>query len=163
MWWTSPLRSVPTMSDAATTPSAPAPAAATDGVPIDPTWAIAAARAAFDKGATDILVLQVGDVLAITDFFVICSGSNPRLVRTVVQAAEDAVAEAGGPKALRVEGLDEAEWVLADHGTFVVHVFHDDARQYYELERLWSDVPKVAWEDPDHPAFAAPRRAAEPS
>ena len=48
-----------------------------------------------------------------------------------------------------------AEWVLADHGTFVVHVFHQDARQYYELERLWSDVPQVAWEDPDLPTAAA--------
>ena len=87
----------------------------------------------------------------------ICSASNPRLVRTIVQETEDAVAKAGGPKALRVEGLNEAEWVLADHGTFVVHVFHEDARQYYELERLWSDVPKVDWADPEHPAFAADR------
>ena len=124
---------------------------------LDPTFAIAAARAAFDKGGTDVLVLQVGDVLAITDYFVICSASNPRLVRTIVQESEDKVAEAGGPRPLRVEGLNEAEWVLADYGTFVVHVFHEDARQYYELERLWSDVPKVAWEDPDHPAFAADR------
>ena len=137
-----------------------APSPSRGGAPdlvLDPSWAIAAARAAFDKGATDILVLQVGDVLAITDYFVICSASNPRLVRTIVQETEDAVAKAGGPKALRVEGLNEAEWVLADHGTFVVHVFHEDARQYYELERLWSDVPKVEWEDPDHPAFAAGR------
>jgi ribosome-associated protein len=124
---------------------------------LDPSLPIVAARAAFDKGATDILVLQVGDVLAITDYFVICSASNPRLVRTIVQETEDAVAEAGGPRPLRVEGLNEAEWVLADHGTFVVHVFHEDARQYYELERLWSDVPRVAWEDPDHPAFAGER------
>ena len=68
-------------------------------------------------------------------------------------------ARAGGPRALRVEGLNEAEWVLADHGTFVLHVFHDDARQYYELERLWSDVPVVAWEDPEHPAVVAARRS----
>jgi len=137
-----------------------APSPSRGGAPdlvLDPTLPIAAARAAFDKGATDILVLQVGDVLAITDYFVICSASNPRLVRTIVQETEDAVARAGGPKALRVEGLNEAEWVLADHGTFVVHVFHEDARQYYELERLWSDVPKVDWADPDHPAFAADR------
>lgn len=139
------------MTDAEPT-IAPAPVLADDL--LDPTYAIAAARAAFAKGATDILVLQVGDVLAITDYFVIASASNPRLVRTVVQECEDAVAEAGGPKALRVEGLAESEWVLADHGTFVVHVFHHDARQYYELERLWSDVPQVAWEDPEHPAFA---------
>jgi ribosome-associated protein len=122
---------------------------------LDPTFPIAAARAAFAKGATDILVLQVGDVLAITDYFVIASASNPRLVRAIVQDCEEAVAAAGGPKPLRVEGLAESEWVLADHGTFVVHVFHQDARQYYELERLWSDVPQIAWEDPDLPAAAA--------
>lgn len=149
------------MSDPAPIPPASsARGVAPADVTLDPTWPVAAARAAFDKGATDVLVLQVGDVLAITDYFVICSASNPRLVRTVVQEAEDAVARAGGPKALRVEGLDEAEWVLADHGTFVVHVFHDDARRYYELERLWGDVPKVAWEDPEHPAFAAGRSPA---
>lgn len=137
-----------------TTTSAPSAAALADDL-LDPTFAVAAARAAFAKGATDILVLQVGDVLAITDYFVIASASNPRLVRTVVQECEDAVAKAGGPRALRVEGLAESEWVLADHGTFVVHVFHEDARQYYELERLWSDVPQVPWEDPDLPAAAA--------
>jgi ribosome-associated protein len=145
------------MTDAEPTTTAPARADApglADDL-LDPTFPIAAARAAFAKGATDILVLQVGDVLAITDYFVIASASNPRLVRTVVQECEDAVAQAGGPKALRVEGLAESEWVLADHGTFVVHVFHEDARQYYELERLWSDVPQVAWEDPDLPAAAA--------
>lgn len=152
------------MSDAEPTPPTLRPRGVVPGdVTLDPTYAIAAARAAFDKGATDIIVLQVGDVLAITDYFVICSASNPRLVRTVVQEAEDAVARAGGPKALRVEGLNEAEWVLADHGTFVVHVFHDDARQYYELERLWADVPKVEWEDPEHPAFSAGRAAADPA
>ncbi|HEU5083595.1 MAG TPA: ribosome silencing factor [Acidimicrobiales bacterium] len=138
------------MTDAEPTPppaaGSPAPAPAVDSL-LDPTFPIIAARAAHMKGATDILVLQVGDVLAITDYFVIASASNPRLVRTVVQECEDKVAEAGGPRALRVEGLNEAEWVLSDHGTFVVHVFHDDARQYYELERLWSDVPVVAWED----------------
>lgn len=145
------------MTDAepTTTTPAPVPAAGLPDVLLDPTFAVAAARAAFAKGATEILVLQVGDVLAITDYFVIASASNPRLVRTIVQDCEDAVAKAGGPKALRVEGLAEAEWVLADHGTFVVHVFNNDARQYYELERLWSDVPQVAWEDPDLPAAAA--------
>jgi ribosome-associated protein len=121
---------------------------------MDPTHPIVAARAAHGKGGTDILVLRVGDVLAITDYFVITSATNPRLVRTVVQEIEDKVAQAGGPRPLRVEGLNEAEWVLADYGTFVVHVFHTEARQYYELERLWSDVPSIDWSDPDDPAAA---------
>ncbi len=140
------------MTDPATTTDVPG----TDRTPdpddlLDPTFPIVAARAAHAKGATDVLVLRVGEVLAITDYFVIASASNPRLVRTVVQAIEDEVAAAGGPRPLRIEGLNEAEWVLSDHGTFVVHTFHTDAREYYELERLWGDVPRVSWEDPDAP------------
>ena len=119
---------------------------------MDPTHPVVAARAAHAKGGTDVLVLRVGDILAITDYFVIASASNPRLVRTVVQEIEDQVARASGPRPTRVEGLNEAEWVLADYGAFVVHVFHTEARQYYELERLWSDVPSIDWVDPDAPA-----------
>ena len=118
---------------------------------MDPTHPVAAARAAHGKGGTDIVVLRVGDILAITDYFVIASASNPRLVRTLVQEIEDKVAQAGGPRPARVEGLNEAEWVLADYGAFVVHVFHTEARQYYELERLWSDVPSIEWLDGDLP------------
>ena len=118
---------------------------------MDPEHPVLAARAAHAKGGVDILVLRVGDVLAITDYFVIASASNARLVRTVIDEVEQKVAEAGGPRPARVEGLTEAEWVLADFGTFVVHVFHTEARQYYELERLWSDVPSVPWQDPDAP------------
>jgi ribosome-associated protein len=121
------------------------------GVPLvdhmDPEHPVAAARAAHDKGGVDILVLRVGDVLAITDYFVIVSASNARLVRTIVQEIERKVAEAGGPRPSRIEGANEAEWVLADFGTFVVHVFHTETRRYYELERLWSDVPQIPWAD----------------
>ena len=118
---------------------------------MDPTFPVVAARAAFAKGGTDIVVLRVGDVLAITDFFVIVSASNPRLVRTIVQEVEDVLAEQGGPRPVRTEGTTEAEWVLADYGEFVVHVFHADTRDYYELERLWSDVASIDWPDPDGP------------
>ena len=122
---------------------------------MDPTFPVVAARAAFAKGGTDIVVLRVGDVLAITDFFVIVSASNPRLVRTIVQDVEDQLAQQGGPRPVRVEGTAEAEWVLADYGEFVVHVFHNDTRDYYELERLWSDVASIDWPDPDGPPVAA--------
>lgn len=119
---------------------------------MDPEFPVVAARAARAKGGVDILVLRVGDVLAITDYFVIVSASNARLVRTIVQEVEHQVAQAGGPRPARIEGQSEAEWVLADFGTFVVHVFHTETRQYYELERLWSDVPALDWIDPDAPA-----------
>lgn len=147
---TSRLPSGPTMTDPAANPTtSDAGTAAVDHM--DPTHPVVAARAAHAKGATDIVVLRVGDVLAITDYFVIASASNPRLVRTVVQEIEDVVARSGGPRPLRIEGTEEAEWVLADYGTFVVHVFHTDARGYYELERLWSDVASIDWPDPDGP------------
>ncbi len=108
-------------------------------------WPIVAARAADDKLGTDTLVLDVGDVLAITDFFVITSGANSRQVRTLAEEIEAQVARAGGPKPLRVEGFDDLRWVLLDYGSFVVHVFLDETRQYYELERLWGDVPRLEW------------------
>ena len=129
-----------------------APATTVDHM--DPTHPVVAARAAFAKGAVDIVVLRVGEILAITDFFVIASASNSRLVRTVVQEIEHQVAQRGGPRPTRIEGMNEAEWVLADFGTFVVHVFDSETRQYYELERLWSDVPSLEWMDPDAPAGA---------
>ncbi|MDZ7673881.1 MAG: ribosome silencing factor [Acidimicrobiales bacterium] len=122
---------------------------------MDPALAIVAARAAHAKGGTDIVVLRVGDVLAITDYFVVASASNPRLVRTVVQDIEDQLAAVGGPRPSRVEGVAEAEWVLADYGTFVVHVFNDETRSYYELERLWSDVAVVDWGESDQERLAA--------
>jgi ribosome-associated protein len=108
-------------------------------------WAVEAARGADDKKGADTLVLAVGDVLAVTDYFVITSGTNPRQVRTIADEVEQRISEAGGPKPLRIEGLDDLTWVLLDYGDFVVHVFHEDARRYYELERLWADVPRLDW------------------
>lgn len=107
-----------------------------------------AARAADDKGGTDTVVLDVGDVLAITDAFVVTSAGNSRLVKTIVDEVEARVKAGGGPSPLRVEGLDHLEWVLLDYGTFVVHVFLDEVRRFYELERLWSDVPRREWSGP---------------
>jgi ribosome-associated protein len=106
-------------------------------------WAIAAARAADDKKGHETLILQVGAVLAITDAFVITSAPNTRQVRTIAEEIEKQLTEAGGPKPLRIEGLDDMRWVLLDYGTFVVHVFLQETREYYELERLWADVPRV--------------------
>jgi ribosome-associated protein len=110
-------------------------------------WAILAAQAASSKKGTDPVVLAVGDVLSITDFFVIVSGTNPRQVRTIADEVEEQIRDAGGPNPLRVEGLDDLHWVLVDYGEFVVHVFLQETREYYELERLWSDVPAVEWEE----------------
>jgi ribosome-associated protein len=105
-----------------------------------------AARAAASKGGDDTLILEVGQVLAICDAFVLTSGRNSRQVRTIAEEVEAQVKDAGGGGPLRVEGRETAEWVLLDYGDFVVHVFLDEVRRYYELERLWSDAPRLEWE-----------------
>jgi ribosome-associated protein len=111
-------------------------------------WVVVAARAAAAKQATDPVILEVGAVLAITDHFLVTSAPNTRLVRTIAEEIEKQVADAGGPRPTRTEGLDDLRWVLLDYGDFVVHVFLDETRAYYELERLWADVPRVPWVEP---------------
>jgi ribosome-associated protein len=110
-------------------------------------WARVAARAAASKTEDETLLLEVGDVLAITGYFVISGGRNARQVRSIAEEVEQRVVAEGGPRPLRVEGFDSLRWVLLDYGDFVVHVLLDEARAYYELERLWSDVPRLEWAD----------------
>lgn len=111
----------------------------------DSHWPVIAARAADAKGGTDTVVLDVGPVLAVCGHFVITSASNNRLVRTIADEVEAQVAAAGGPRPLRSEGRDDLRWVLVDYGDFVLHVFDEETRAYYDLERLWSDVARVPW------------------
>jgi ribosome-associated protein len=111
-----------------------------------------AARAAAAKKGEGTIILEVGRVLAITEAFVITSGTNARQVRTIAEEVEDRVKADGGPSPLRIEGLDDARWVLLDYGDFVVHVFLDEVRRFYDLERLWSDSPRWAWEEGDQAA-----------
>jgi len=108
-------------------------------------WVIEAARAAAVKTDESTVVLDVGDVLSITGWFVITGGSNTRKVRTIAETVEERVAAIGGPKPIRIEGLDSSQWVLMDYGDFIVHVFLDETRAFYDLERLWRDVPTIAW------------------
>jgi ribosome-associated protein len=110
-------------------------------------WARIAARAASAKGGDDTVIIEVGAVLAITDAFVITSGRNNRQVKTIAEEVEARLKADGGIAPLRVEGLGDASWILLDYGDLVVHVFLDETRRYYDLERLWSDAPRVAWED----------------
>jgi ribosome-associated protein len=105
-----------------------------------------AARVADDKKAEHTLVLAVGEVLQITDYFVITSASNRRLVKTVVDAVEEEVRAALGRSPLRIEGASEQQWVLVDYGDVVVHVFAEEIRMYYEIERLYRDVPRIPWQ-----------------
>jgi ribosome-associated protein len=110
-------------------------------------WCAIAAGAASAKKGEDPVILAVGPILVITDAFVVTSGANPRQVRTIAEEIELQIKLAGGPAPLRIEGLDDARWVLMDYGDFVVHVFLDDVRQFYELERLWADAERWSWED----------------
>jgi ribosome-associated protein len=118
---------------------------------------IAAAAAASDKKAVDIRVLDVSRHLVITDHFLICSGNTERQVKTIAEEIDKRLGEHFRTRPFRREGEREARWVLLDYVDFVVHVFHHDEREYYDLERLWADVPSEKYEDPestDEPAAA---------
>lgn len=114
-------------------------------VPAVPTACAVAARAADSKSGVDPVILAMGGLISITDAFVITSGRNGRQVRTIVDEVERQLRTADGLRPIRVEGREDAQWVLMDYGDFVVHVFLDDARRFYDLEHLWSDAPRVPW------------------
>jgi ribosome-associated protein len=111
--------------------------------------ACAVARAADAKKADDTIILDVGELLSITEYFVVASASNRRLVRTIVDSIEEAAKLELGRSPLRIEGITEQQWVLVDYGDVVVHVFTEEMRAYYEIERLYRDVPRVEWRVPD--------------
>jgi ribosome-associated protein len=96
---------------------------------------------------SNIMVLQVGEVLGVTEYFVIVSASNRRLVRTLVDEIEKQARAQTGRSPLRSEGVREQQWVLVDYGDVVVHVFLAEVREFYEIERLYTDVPHVTWQD----------------
>ena len=107
--------------------------------------AVRAARAAAEKQGRDILVLQVRELIAITDYFVIVSGATDRQVKAIGEAIEDDLRDAG-VKPIRREGERDLRWLLLDFAYVIVHVFNVEDRAYYELERLWKDAPVVRWE-----------------
>jgi ribosome-associated protein len=101
-----------------------------------------AARAASEKKASQILAFDVSEQLAITDAFLLASASNERQVSSIVDEIEDKLREAGA-KPIRREGAREGRWVLLDYGDVVIHVQHEEERQFYALERLWRDCPAI--------------------
>ena len=104
-----------------------------------------AAKAADEKQATDVTVLDVGEIWAITDLFVVASAGNKRQVRTISDAITDAVRSETGRSPISSEGVSEQQWILIDYGSVVVHIFDDETRRFYEIERLYQDVPLVSW------------------
>jgi ribosome-associated protein len=111
----------------------------------DEAAALLAARAAADKRGGDVVVLDLRQITLITDFFVICHGTSEVQIRAIVDGVRDAL-EAQGRRPLSVEGLAQAGWVLLDYGDLVVHVMAQAEREYYDLERLWGDAPRVPFE-----------------
>ena len=108
--------------------------------------ALIAAKAADDKKADDILIMNMQDITIITDYFMICSGRSGIQVQAIADYIEEKTEEAG----VRVnhrEGYQEAKWVLLDYGAIIVHVFQDEDRAFYDLERLWADAPVFTLEE----------------
>ncbi len=101
-----------------------------------------AARAASDKKATDLVVLDLRKAASFTEYFLICTGASTRQVQAVSNAVEEALLKSG-KRPLHIEGYSSTEWILLDYGDFIVHVFGPASRRFYDLERLWRDAPRV--------------------
>jgi ribosome-associated protein len=108
-------------------------------VPSDVSRAIAAAE---DKKASDLVLLDLRKASGFADYFLICSGSNPRQIRAIADAVIEAVASEG-IKPAHVEGYERSEWILLDYFDFIVHVFATETRVFYGLERLWGNAERV--------------------
>ncbi len=107
--------------------------------------AIECARVADEHRGEQILVLDMTQLTPIVDYFVIITGSTRRRIHTIVEEIDRAMEEAGEQR-LGLEGYDSSRWVLLDYGDIVVHVFDPETREYYDLENLWADAPRVPWE-----------------
>jgi ribosome-associated protein len=105
-----------------------------------------AVRAALDKKATNVVVLDLRNTQAFTDFFVLCSGQNPRQVKAIADHVEEEL-RAAKVRPAHIEGYDRSEWVLMDFFNFIVHVFAPHTREFYALERLWGDAERIAITD----------------
>jgi len=105
-----------------------------------------AVRAALDKKAQDVVVLDLRQTPAFTDYFVLCTGLNVRQVKAIVDAVEEAL-RAARVRPSHIEGYERAEWVLMDYFTFVVHVFTPPTRAFYALDRLWGDAERIEVSD----------------
>jgi len=105
-------------------------------------YAVLAAEAAAEKKAADVVILDVAATLVITEYFVLATGNTDRQVRSIAEDVEVALKAAGRP-AIGREGVREGKWILLDFADVVVHVFQPDEREFYRLEKLWSDAPRV--------------------
>ena len=104
--------------------------------------ALDCARAAIEKKAENVKILDLTGISGFTDYFVICSGVSDRQIQSICDSVQSSI-EANGHETLSVEGYSEGRWVLMDFGDVVTHVFLDALREYYDLEKLWADAPRV--------------------
>jgi len=107
-------------------------------------FAIAAARIAHDDHGEDVVVLDLRGLTSIADFFVICTGTSDRQMRAIIDHIDE-FAEDNGQRRFGIAGYETAQWILADYVDVVIHVFDAERRDYYDLELLWGDAPKVEW------------------
>ena len=107
--------------------------------------AVFIARVIDEKQGENTIVLPVGPVVGITEYFIVTSASNARLVRAITDSVLNNVREAVGKGPLRSEGTREQQWVLIDYGDVVVHIFIDEMRRFYEIERLYKDIGPTPW------------------
>ena len=103
---------------------------------------LAAGKAVFEKKGLDPLLFDLRGISDMADYFLICSGTSDRQVRAIADAIEEALLKIG-IKMDHKEGYQESTWILLDYGDLVAHIFQEDKRQYYDLERLWGDAPKI--------------------
>ena len=116
-----------------------------EGVLLDPgQLAKAAVDSASDKKASDIILLDIRDVTTIADYFVICSGNNPRQIQAIADTIDEELGKQGA-RLLHREGNAESGWVLLDFGDIIVHIFGSKEREYYRLERLWNEAKTVVY------------------
>ena len=113
-----------------------------------------AADAADDKSAQDILILDIAKQSNITDFFLICSGSSTRQTKAIAEEIQKKLKE-NDERPFKVAGVDQGEWILLDYSDLVIHIFTQEMREYYELERLWKDAPMVKFDSQKEEASAA--------
>lgn len=126
----------------AESPDLPEPPKREEGGPDIEARCLIAAAALAERKALQCRVLRLGDVSSLTDYFVICSGTSQRQVQAIGDAVRDSLREAK-VRPLHVEGYKPGRWILLDYGDFVVHVFDQETRDFYGLEKLWSDAPDV--------------------
>ncbi len=107
--------------------------------------AVKAAEAAIGKKAKDTIILELKDLSSIADYFVICSGDNPAQVKAIAGAVDEYFSREKVQR-LGKEGMDAASWVLLDYGDIVINIFNVETREYYDLERLWIDAPRISVE-----------------